>query len=108
MLNVFWEPVGLSIWHVFLRSRRRVILAQIYGNMGYEDHPDGQECFHKIVCVTKYSGFLGKYVESVYVVSIASTIVSPVAAALIIAHHSSADRQELPDTCHTFRTANVA
>lgn len=36
-------------------------LWQTCQNMGYKDHPDGEQCFHKIAVATKYSGFLGKY-----------------------------------------------
>lgn len=32
--------------------------------MGYEDQPDGKDCFHKMAVATKYTGFLGKYTDT--------------------------------------------
>ncbi|XP_050731281.1 NADH dehydrogenase [ubiquinone] 1 alpha subcomplex subunit 11-like [Eriocheir sinensis] len=41
--------------------------------MGYEDHPDGKDCFHKITVATKYTGFLGLVASTVDVLMLSKT-----------------------------------
>merc|ERR1712126_457355 len=38
--------------------------------MGYDDHPDGQECFHKMACVGKYAAYTGFYTATMDVLMI--------------------------------------
>ncbi|XP_063861919.1 NADH dehydrogenase [ubiquinone] 1 alpha subcomplex subunit 11-like isoform X1 [Scylla paramamosain] len=61
MMMAAWEPVGNTIF------------GQIWGKMGYEDHPDGEQCFHKIAVVTKYSGLLGLVASTFDVLMLSKT-----------------------------------